>query len=333
METFRKAIGFLFGNRVPPSSSVSLEETRPSDWIPLLGVPLALFLLSGTASLQAQQAPDISSVPADLEIPELTEGEPSAGKRVRLSLFPDAPPVILYLPLDWTPDSSHPVFVELAGNGNYRNAFGDTSTGRPEGSNLGYGLTGGRKWIWVCVPFLNEAGDKTALTWWGDAPERRPDSTVAFLKRVLPALCERFSGDPQRILLGGFSRGAIACNAIGLHDDEIAALWAGFICYSHYDGVREGWPFQGADRISARNRLERLAERPQLICHESSSGRTNLEATHSYLQATGIEGRFTFLETGFRNHNDAWSLRPSPAREEARMWLREFEGKQSLPDR
>ncbi len=272
----------------------------------------------GMTLLPCFGAPDIASVPADLEIPALTADAPTPGRRVLLPLFESAPPVVLYLPVDWDPARKMPVLIELAGNGNYRNAFGDVSTGRPEGSRLGYGLSGGRGYLWVCVPFLNAAGDDLAITWWGDAPTYRPDSTVAFLKRVVPAICEQFSGDPDRVILCGFSRGAIACNAIGLHDDEIAKLWRGFFCYSHYDGVRQ-WPFAHADK--SRERLGRLGARPQFLCHETSTGALNLAATRGYLEATGARGDFTYVETGFRNHNDAWTLRPSPARERARAWL------------
>ena len=279
--------------------------------------PWVVALLACTCfALDAGSLPDISTVPPDLHVPEPGDGPPGAGKRVRLELFNGTPPVILYLPTDWVQGKRFPVIVELAGNGNYKNTFGDTSTGLPEGSKLGYGLSGGHGFLWVCLPFLNEAGNKTAVTWWGDAPAYRPDSTVAFIKRAVPALCERFSGDPDRVILCGFSRGSIAANAIGLHDDKIAALWRGFVCYSHYDGVSTRWPFAGADAASARQRLDRLKGRPQLICGESP-----LESTRSYLESTGVTGDFTFLETGFRNHNDAWTLRPSPARDSARQWL------------
>ena len=133
----------------------------------------------------------------------------------------------------------------------------------------------------------------------------------------MPAICDLFSGDAGRVLLCGFSRGALACNAIGLHDDEIAKLWRGFFCYSHYDGVIERWPYAGSDRAAAMTRLHRLTGRPQFLCQEGS-----VEATRKYLEATGVRGDFTFLKTGFRNHNDAWLLRSSPAREEARAWFK-----------
>ena len=282
---------------------------------------LATLAICASPALRADSAPDITTVSADLRIPDLADGPPAAGKRVKLKLFENSPPVVLYLPTDWTPEKKFPVIVELAGNGNSKNAFGDISTGLPEDSSLGYGLSEGRGCVWACLPFLNHAGDAVATTWWGDAPDYQPDSTVAFLKRAVPALCERFSGDPGRVILCGFSRGSIAANAIGLHDDEISGLWRGFVCYSHYDGVCDGWPFAGSDRLAARKRLARLAGRPQLICHETVTGELNLESTRRYLDQSGITGAFTFLETGFRNHNAAWVLRPSGARSTAREWL------------
>ena len=282
---------------------------------------LAAMVVCASPALRAGPAPDMATVPADLRIPELTDGPPGPGKRVRFKLFASTPPVILYLPTDWSPERKFPVIVELAGNGNYKNAFGDISTGLPEGSSLGYGLSEGRGCVWACLPFLNHAGDAVATTWWGNAPDYQPASTVAFLKRAVPALCDQFSGDPGRVILCGFSRGSIAANAIGLHDDGIAGLWRAFVCYSHYDGVREGWPFAESDRPAARKRLARLAARPQLICHESVTGELNLEASRRYLDQSGITGDFTFLETGFRNHNGAWVLRPSAARTAAREWL------------
>jgi hypothetical protein len=37
------------------------------------------------------------------------------------------------------------------------------------------------------------------------------------------------------------------------------------------------------------------------------------------------------VETGFRNHNDAWALRPSPARRAAREWLLRVSGEADVP--
>lgn len=201
---------------------------------------LVLFTVAGILGSPARaDNPDISTIAPDLVIPPVTSEAPAAGKRVfyRLPEDPDSVPhMVLYLPTDWTPGKRYPILVEYAGNGNYKNAYGDVSSGRPESSQLGYGLSGGEGYLWVCLPFLNDAGDELALTWWGDRPQYRPDSTVAFAKRAVPEICRLFSGDSERVILCGFSRGALACNAIGLFDDEIARLWRGFFCYSHHEG-------------------------------------------------------------------------------------------------
>ncbi|MCB1235260.1 MAG: hypothetical protein KDM91_09335 [Verrucomicrobiae bacterium] len=282
--------------------------------------------MAATVSGQEPSPPDIATVEPDLVLPEIEiDAAPAPGKRVfwRPPGDPaEVPPLVLYLPVDWSPGKKFPVLCEYAGNGNFKNAIGDISTGRPEGSKLGYGLSGGKGCIWACLPFLNDAGDALAITWWGSPPTHRPDATVAHAKRAVPAVCAAFSGDPDRVILCGFSRGAIACNAIGLHDEEIAKRWRGFFCYSHYDGAREGWPFAGADRASALVRLRRLGNRPQFLCQEGvRSAGVGLDATRKYLAETGLTGDFTFVSTGFRNHNDAWLLRPSPARAAAREWL------------
>lgn len=101
--------------------------------------------------------------------------------------------------------------------------------------------------------------------WWGDV-----EATVAYCQHTVKRLCAHYGGDPRAVLLAGFSRGAIACNIIGLHDDEIAGLWAGFVAHSHYDGQSEEWPYPEADRASARKRLRRVAKRPVWISGEDS---------------------------------------------------------------
>jgi hypothetical protein len=271
--------------------------------------PAVLFWLA-CASLFAEELPDIRSVPADLEVPALSAGPPAAGKRVKVGLH------VLYLPTDWKPDAKMPVIVELAGNGGYTNKFGDVSTGLPEGSNLGYGLSAGRGFIWLCSPYLNEKGGAIAIKWWGDAPTYDPQPTLKYLRDTVKSVCHDYGGDESKVVLCGFSRGAIACNYLGLYDDETARLWCGFLSYSHYDGVKT-WPYPHSDRESALARLKRLGNRPQFICGEGS----NAQETEAYLRPLLPNADLTFLSTDFRNHNDAWTLRPSPAREKAREWL------------
>lgn len=276
-----------------------------------------LIPLISAACLHAAELPDIRTVPADLEVPALSEGPPAPGKRVKQGLH------VLYLPTDWKPGVKMPVIVELAGNGNYKNQYGDVSEGVPEGSNLGYGFSGGKGFIWLCAPYLNNTGDAVAITWWGDKPTYDPQPTLKYLRESVANVCKDYGGDASKVVLCGFSRGAIACNYLGLYDDETSKLWCAFLAYSHYDGVKT-WPYPHSDRESALIRLKRLAGRPQFICGEN----TNAQVTEAYLHPLLPGADLTFLSTGFRNHNDAWTLRPSPARDKAREWLRRVVGVQ-----
>ncbi len=274
-----------------------------------------LLLAHFAVNALADSCPDISSVPADLTVPPMETGPPRAGVRVVVT-----PPEymgmsvhhVLYLPVNWRPGEKHPVLVEYAGNGNYRNKYGDVSTGEVEGSKLGYGISGGRDYIWLCLQYVSADGARNQTVWWGDV-----NATVAYAKREVARTCEQWGGDPGRVVLCGFSRGAIACGYIGLHDDEIAALWRAFIPYSHYDGVRE-WPYPGSDKAAAQKRLQRLAGRPSFIIDESGS----LAQTRAYVESTGSGAPFTYAVLPFRNHNDAWALRNIPVRDAVRTWLK-----------
>jgi acetyl esterase/lipase len=262
------------------------------------------------------ELPDLSSVTPDLVTP-ITEGiAPAPGKRVRQTTSGWEGTEVhhtLYLPRDWKAGAKHPVIVEYAGNGGYKNKFGDVSEGTVEGSNLGYGLSGGQKFIWVCMPYIETKNGRkqNAALWWGDVEE-----TKRYCLATVSDVCAKHGGDSSRVVLAGFSRGSIGCNFIGLHDDEISKLWRAFICHSHYDGVRESWPYAGADRASALVRLKRLQGRPQWISHEGGA-----EATKDYLEQTGVKGDFTFVTMPFRNHSDQWALRDIPERKQAREWL------------
>jgi hypothetical protein len=281
-----------------------------------------VLLWVGGGLLAADELPDISSVPPDLVVPEVTQGAPCAGHRVPATAPGwDAAKIhhLLYLPTDWNPSGTFPVLVEWTGN-QYKSPSGDTCSGRPEGAKLGYGITAGRGAIWLTLPYLDDSGEQMVATWWGNAPTNDPKPTLAYCRAAVNEVCARFGGDPDRVVLAGFSRGSIAANYLGLHDDETARLWRGFVCYSHYDGVVR-WPYPGSDFESAANRLRRLGGRRQFVCGENA----NAEQTQLFLEKHGMLGlgAFTFCSTGFRNHNDAWILRPSQARDLLRAWFRE----------
>jgi hypothetical protein len=275
---------------------------------------VGLFL--GSAFAQEGGPRELSSVPEDLRIPEITEGAPAAGKRVILhapGYEDEEAHHVIYLPVDWRPGKTYPVLVEYPGNGGFKNKLGDTCDGIPEGCHMGYGLSGGNGFIWVSLPFVGISNGKkqTATKWWGDVEE-----TVRYCEAAVEQTCALFGGDRDRLILSGFSRGGIAGNFIGLHDDKIASLWRGFLTYSHYDGVRTNWPYKGADRASALVRLRRLDKRPQFISAEMQTSDIEL-----YLAQTGVASDYTFVPIPFANHNDRWTLRDIPERKKARDWL------------
>ncbi len=272
----------------------------------------ACLLLGGAA---AAELPDLSSIAPDLIVPPLTAGAPAAGARVKhfLPEFKDTQLYhVLYLPTDWKPGARFPVIVEYAGNGNYSNKFGDISTGVPEGSQLGYGISAGTNCIWLCLPYVDAREKKIATQWWGDV-----EATLAYCRQAIRMVCDQFGGDPDAVILCGFSRGAIACGYLGLHDDDTAKLWRAFIPYSHYDGVRT-WKHPASDAASAVARMQRLHGRPSFVCQEGS-----VESTKQFIAASGVQAPFTFQAVPFRNHNDGWTLRDSPARQAVRAWLRD----------
>ena len=287
---------------------------------------LAMLVLGQTAC--AEPAPDIRSVEPDLTVPEMTEGAAAPGSRVKQT----APGYentqvyhALFLPIDWKPDARYPVIVEYAGNKYGPDGHGDICTGRVEDSKLGYGISGGKGFIWVCMPYLNGSGTANVSTWWGDEGEYQVRPTIDYCKTAVRFICQEYGGDADAVILAGFSRGSIACNYIGLHDDEIARLWHAFVPYANYDGLYTSWPYPDCGRASARERLKRLNGRPQFICQEilpDNRASISLGAIQEMIGSFGVEAPFTFTPTGFRNHNDAWILRPSPARDALRAWVR-----------
>ncbi len=275
---------------------------------------LGIVLLMAAATMAAE-LPDIRSVPADLTAPALTDGAPAAGKRVKhwLKEYKDTQVYhVLYLPTDWKPGRRFPVIVEYAGNGGYSNKYGDVSRGVPEGSHLGYGISAGNGFVWICLPYVEVGRQKIATKWWGDV-----EATVDYCKKAVRMVCDEFGGDSSSVILTGFSRGAIACGYLGLRDDEIAKLWRAFIPYSHYDGVK-AWSYPASDAASAIERMKRLNGRPSFVCHEGS-----VEATRRFIEASGVQAPFTFEAVPFRNHNDEWVLRFSPTRTTLRAWLKQ----------
>jgi len=126
----------------------------------------ALTIMAVSSSTFAQNLPDIKTVPLDLEVPAMVDASPAAGKRVRVT-SPEYKDTevhhTLYLPTDWKAGGRYPVIVEYAGNGPFKNKFGDICSGKVEDCNLGYGISGGKGVIWVCLPYISEDGQLSPL--------------------------------------------------------------------------------------------------------------------------------------------------------------------------
>lgn len=275
---------------------------------------IALMLVyKSTLIASAAELPDLNSVAPDLVAPAMVEAAPGAGKRVRCVAEAYRGTGVyhsLYLPVVWEAGRSYPVIVEYAGNGPYGNEYGDVCTGKVEDCKLGYGISGGEGFIWLCLPYVSEDHRHNQLEWWGDV-----EATANYCKKAVANVCEVYGGNSDAVFVAGFSRGSIACNFIGLHDDEIASLWCGFICHGHYDGVKE-WDYPEVKGNSAATRLGRLGGRPQFISHEGS-----VDATREYLRKAGATGEFTFQALPYRNHTDSWVLRDIVERQALRAWV------------
>ena len=265
----------------------------------------------------------------DIPLPAFTEGKPEAGRRAVVTT-PEYSGTrvrhVIALPDDWTPDwkargRSWPVIVEYTGN--YFPTSG--STGEVEGAGLGYGLMSGRT-IWVVLPYVAKDGKGNERTWWGDV-----DATVRYAKTNVPRICAEFGGDPRKVALCGFSRGAIGVSFLGLHDDTIAGLWSAFWTHDHFDGVRE-WKGQewgsplARYREEAVARLRRLKGRPLLITGGDEETRRLLEpiaekgVTFLTVDMKSLYGKFP-NEAVPHPHTDRWPLRESDARRKAERWL------------
>ena len=259
--------------------------------------------------------PDIRNVPIELKVPELTEEKPAAGKRVKQTLAEYEGANVyhaLYLPENWEKGRKYPVIVEYPGNGHYLNKYGDKCSGKPEDTYLGYGIGGGKDFIWIGMPFISADRKNNQLNWWGDI-EASVDYTINTVKNV----CNYYGGDSSLVFVSGFSRGAIACNYIGLHNDEIAKLWSGFIANSHYDGLIK-WSYPDSDKISAKKRFQRLKGKPQIIIQENGGP----AETEKYIENMDREGNFTYLAIPYRNHNLKWVLQDIPQRKILRTWVK-----------
>jgi hypothetical protein len=246
----------------------------------------------------------------------MTDDAPGPGLRVR-QVAPEYAGTgvyhALYLPTDWKPGKTYPVIVEYTGNHSPNHG----TTGEVKDANLGYGLTDGEGYLWVTMPYVQHGGLSNAIKWWGDR-----QATIDYCKTNLPRVLRDFGGDPDNVVIVGFSRGAIACSYIGLADDQIASFWKGMLAHDHFDGQRQ-WGYADDDRASALNRLARLGGRPVLV---SGIGNDFLKGHRDLADFTfmpvPVDTIFDIPEGPVVDaHTDAWMHRESAYRRAARHWL------------
>lgn len=249
----------------------------------------------------------------------------------------------VYLPTDWVPRGNYPVIIEYLGNsGKVASAPGMT-----------WALTNGQGYITVTLPFVKDDLTDTDA-WWGSILPYQTawkwnrfgvDKTVEYAKAAVPAICQKWGGDPTKVLLVGFSRGAIACNYVGLHDDAIAKLWRGMITISHYDDGHVDWLMTPGEKALAPQRLLRLGTIPQLICTEFTPTRqtnatisglnfdqvktlwklvpkTVKEETESFIDANYPQGNISYLYFPYMNHTLDYVYHDIPERALLRDWMR-----------
>lgn len=243
-----------------------------------------VFLVGGF--LQAEEAQpklrldgpyDIRSLPEDLSRPAEFADTPGPGKVfmdqiANPKFFPKGRPVSpsalqghpVYLPTNWEKGKRYPVIFEYLGN----------NAGVQSLKGFGYGLVGGRDFIWVHLPIVSAypTTQNDVRVNWGNGSALA--NTVEYAKQAVREVCEKWGGDSNNCVLVGSSRGGVACNLIGLYDDEIASLWKAMVAGTHYFG--DGMDITGANtalgsvdsKAVARAHIARLGKIEQLYVAE-----------------------------------------------------------------
>ena len=310
----------------------------PLNKLPANLIGLACMVLVALAGMaHADNDPDIDKMPMypGLQWLKMLDVPAAPGKAVLEQV--DAAPFggtglkhKLYLPTDWVAGKKYPVLVEYLGNnGLVKNDIG-----------AAYGLTGGKGIIVLTLPFVNADMNDTNQ-WWGDLT-----LALDYAKKAIRQVESRWGGDSTRLVYAGFSRGSIACNYIGLHDDEMAKLWKGMVCLSVYDDGSYNYGMSNADKKLAATRLQRLGNRPQLVLGEYKSAtnadlstitsytsmdkaivdfdlkpRLELEGTRKWILDHYPQGNFTFVNLHYYEHSPNYFMHDIPERKIAVDWL------------
>jgi hypothetical protein len=229
------------------------------------------------SSVRLDRTYDIQTIPVDISRPTELADSPGPGKVFMDQIsnpkfFPQGRPSspkgfqghTVYLPTNWEKGMRYPVIFEYLGN----------TVGVQSLKGIGYGLVGERDFIWVVLPIVSAYPSTQPDVKWNWGNGNALANTVEYAKQAVREVCEKWGGDKDNCVLVGYSRGGIACNLIGLCDDEIASLWKVMVVGAHYfsDGMDitgTKIALGGADyKEAAKASLARLGSIKQLCIAE-----------------------------------------------------------------
>ena len=142
-------------------------------------------------------------------------------------------------------------------------------------------------------------------------------------ERNLQCTILRFNIDNNRVVLSGFSRGAISISYLGNSNDEISSIWTAYFAHAHFDGCCQNIPGNPKERINRmRGKKTLIAVGKNDIAQKCSK--------NAYLQLDALKFPVTYIEIPdihtdkWKNlaHNPFWILHESQATEAARNWLK-----------
>lgn len=256
-----------------------------------------------------------------LNLPMLSE-LPAPGKKVRVQFAEYAGTAVyhsLYLPPDWEPGKRYPVFMDIPGNPFYHQ-WGDYSTGKPESSPMGYGISEGKA-ICIGLPCIDTNGTMHVGAL-GDVPR-----TVDYMKKVAVSVCDEWGGDPARMILCGYSRGGIGTSFLGRYDDEIADVWLGWL---HYDGFDQWYETNIYMRAASFNVTEDDWDVTGGIARRFAriKGRSTCIVNGGYVGAfadynVAYNYPYAYFNAAGRNHSPIWSIAETVAGSNVRGWYRD----------
>ncbi|AQQ72497.1 hypothetical protein SMSP2_02883 [Limihaloglobus sulfuriphilus] len=263
--------------------------------------------------------PDTKEYRQFLHLPPMVNKKPAAGCNVKYQFEEFSGTGVyhsVFLPSNWQPGGKYPVIMDIPGNP-FEHYWGDISSGRPESSPIGYGVSNGKA-ICIGLPCISPDGNSHVRAL-GDVKQ-----TVAYMKKVAVWVSREMGGDPARMILTGYSRGGQGTAFLGRYDDEIADIWLGWLHYDGFDMPLEphvhmrkySYNVTEDDYRVDGNIIKRFARIKGRSTFIVNSGYVNLFEAYNKKYGFPCE----HVLTGSRNHNPDWSLMETETLKQARQW-------------